>query len=190
MGKVKRELAGKKFNKLTVIGEASSERSGLIRWKCQCDCGNISVVSTDHLTRKKNPVKSCGCEKLRKGKDHKDWKGFGEISGNWWYNHVAREIKQIKRHKIDFDLTIEFAWNLFIKQNRKCSLSGLSIKFDEKNIHNTASLDRIDSSLGYTISNVQWVHKDINFMKRMYSQEYFIEMCKKVAENIGGVCGL
>jgi hypothetical protein len=47
----------------------------------------------------------------------------------------------------------------------------------------TASLDRIDSSKGYEEGNIQWVHKHINFMKRTYSQEYFIDMCKKVADN-------
>jgi hypothetical protein len=177
----KRELSGQKWNKLIVIGEASSERSGIIRWECLCDCGGRVVVSTDHLTRKSNPVKSCGCEKKVFGKDHKDWKGFGDISGSWWCMHVTREIKQTKRHKIDFDLTIEFAWELYLNQDRKCILSGVPIKFDRNCVYNTASLDKIDSSLGYTRANVQWVHKDINFMKRTYSQEYFIKMCKLVS---------
>lgn len=29
----------------------------------------------------------------------------------------------------------------------------------------TASLDRIDSSKGYTIDNVWWIHKQLNWMK-------------------------
>lgn len=47
--------------------------------------------------------------------------------------------------------------------------------------YNTASLDRIDSSKPYIIDNIQWVHKDINFMKRTYSHDYFIKLCKLVA---------
>lgn len=184
-----RDLLNQKWNKLTVISKASSERTGDIRWKCVCDCGNIAVVSTDHLTRKTNPVRSCGCHRKRNGERHKDWKGCGDISGSWWCMHVTREIKQKKRHKIEIDLTIEFAWSLFLKQERRCFLSGLPIAFSRDFRYNTASLDRIDSSLGYTKDNVQWVHKTINFMKRTYSQEYFIEMCKKVAEN-NGVCGI
>jgi len=181
MGSFK-NLINKKINKLTVIGKSASERSGLIRWNCICDCGNLTTVSTDHLTRKSNPVKSCGCEKRIKGNKHRDWKGCGDISGDWWFNHVKREINQKKRHKIDYDLTIEKAWDLFLKQNRKCALSGISLYFGNTPTTNCASLDRIDSSKGYTIDNVQWVHKHINFMKRNYSQDYFIEMCKKVAE--------
>ena len=46
-----------------------------------------------------------------------------------------------------------------------------------------ASLDRIDNDGNYTIDNIQWVHKDVNFMKRTYNQEYFIDMCSKIAAN-------
>ena len=49
----------------------------------------------------------------------------------------------------------------------------------------TASLDRIDSSKGYVIGNVQWVHKDINIMKNKFDNQYFIDMCKKIAS---GAC--
>ena len=44
----------------------------------------------------------------------------------------------------------------------------------------TASLDRIDSCKGYTIDNVQWVHKWINVMKSDHSQDEFIALCRAV----------
>lgn len=178
------DLSGKKFNNLTVKYKASSARNGSVRWVCECVCGNITTMSSDHLTRKTQPVKSCGCLKKQiKGKNHHQWTGVGEISGNWWYNHVKREIKQNNRHRLNVKVTIQEAWDLFLKQDRKCLLSGLPIKFGNTSTDNTASLDRIDSLKGYELDNIQWVHKDINFMKRIYSQEYFIKMCKLVAEN-------
>ena len=48
----------------------------------------------------------------------------------------------------------------------------------------TASLDRIDSTKGYSKDNIQWVHKDINCMKMDFSQQYFIDLCVKVAKNV------
>lgn len=45
----------------------------------------------------------------------------------------------------------------------------------------TASLDRIDSLKGYTLDNVQWIHKDLNYMKCDYEENEYIEWCKKVA---------
>ncbi len=47
----------------------------------------------------------------------------------------------------------------------------------------TASLDRIDSTKGYTLDNIQWIHKDLNKMKMNFANDYFIKTCKLVAEN-------
>ena len=46
----------------------------------------------------------------------------------------------------------------------------------------TASLDRIDSSRGYDADNIQWVHKDINWMKQDFSQSEFIAYCRRVSK--------
>lgn len=179
-----RDLTGQKFHKLTVIKKAGSNRGGSVRWLCLCECGKEKVFSSDHLTRKKSPVKTCGCEMVKKGKNHKQWKGCGEISGGWWSSKVLRERKQNDRIRVPVNITIEYAWELFLKQNSKCALSGIDLFFDMHE-HGTASLDRIDSSKGYEEGNVQWVHKDVNFMKRTYSQEYFVDLCKKIACNNG-----
>lgn len=116
----------------------------------------------------------------------KQWKGCGEISGEYWAGIKKGASGTRGRKKIDFDITIEYAWNLFLKQDRKCALSDLAliIPFRNKNraISGNASLDRIDSSKGYIENNVQWVHKDINMMKRIYNQDYFISMCELVVK--------
>jgi predicted DNA-binding protein YlxM (UPF0122 family) len=85
-----------------------------------------------------------------------------------------------KRRKINFQITVDDLWRQFEIQNRKCSLSGLELqfpKFGEKPTVQTASLDRINSDLGYTTDNIQWLHKDVNKMKWELSQERFIELC-------------
>ena len=84
------------------------------------------------------------------------------------------------RRNIPFDISIRFLWELFLQQHQNCSLTGEPLKFDVRVKHQTASLDRIDSSKGYIVGNVQWVHKDINNMKQSLSQAQFIEWCKKV----------
>lgn len=178
------DLTNKQFNNLTVIRQIRSTRKGQRFWECKCICGNVKTYSTDHLTRKKQPVKSCGCKKRSHGSSHKDWTGYGEISGNWWSSHVTREKKQKVRTKVPVTVTIKEGWELFLKQDRRCALSGLELKFGSNSINNTASLDRIDSSKGYEINNIQWVHKHINFMKRDYDQNYFIDLCKKVVNNV------
>ena len=55
-------LIGKTFNRLTVLDYAGDEYIGSdnnSRWICQCECGNIIIVSGNKL--KTNHTKSCGC---------------------------------------------------------------------------------------------------------------------------------
>ena len=178
-----KDLSGRQFGNLTVIKRAGSSRAGGSTWVCTCSCGEEKVYSSDHLTRKKCPVKSCGCLARRRGKDHPYWNGFEGISGNWWYSHILRERKQTARKQVPVEITMEYAWALFINQDMKCALSGVNLEIANTGKYNTASIDRIDSSKGYEEGNVQWVHKDVNFMKRSYSQEYFIDICRKIAAN-------
>ena len=51
-------IIGQKFNRLTVI-ERIIDKNDHVKWKCQCDCGNIIEIRKDSLTS--GHTKSCGC---------------------------------------------------------------------------------------------------------------------------------
>lgn len=61
------DLTGYRSGRLVAI-EPTNERdsSGCVKWKCQCDCGNIIVVSGTRLRLKNRAIQSCGC--IRKEK--------------------------------------------------------------------------------------------------------------------------
>ena len=172
---------------LVVKELAGRNKHSQVIWKCMCNaCGreDVYVVSGD---LKRNI--SCGCSRnnLNKLSDHPHhqqnnkspyWKGYGEISGY----KFSKIIHTASRRNIEFNITIEEIWELFLKQNRTCALSGIKLHFGKKgNELGTASLDRIDSDKGYLSGNVQWVHKHINSMKLNLEQDYFIELCCMVA---------
>lgn len=161
---------GTKNNKWTLV--KTFIKNGSTQCKCQCECGRFYTLSAYAFTS----GSSRQCKKCA------NWKGFGEISATYW----GRLIRGAHKRNLDFNLTIEYAWNLFLKQDRKCKLSDLNLSFirnDKYPASQTASLDRIDSSKGYIVGNVQWIHKDINFMKQDYDQKYFISICKMIAGN-------
>jgi hypothetical protein len=54
----------------------------------------------------------------------------------------------------------------------------------------TASLDRIDSTLGYVTGNVQWVHKSVNHMKSDTPEEEFVEWCRRIVAHSDSVKSL
>jgi hypothetical protein len=172
-------LSGKRFGKLVCLSQG--EFCGNHRtWICKCDCGNIHrTLATNLLSRK---IKSCGCLGSSCGKNNINWKGYEEISGQYW-NSLKTNAK---RRKIKFSILIKDAWKLYLTQNKKCALSDIPLSFSENKKEKskaTASLDRIDSSKGYILGNVQWVHKDINFMKMDLPEEYFIEICNKIVSH-------
>lgn len=111
-----------------------------------------------------------------------NFKGKYQLIPYTWFS--MKEKSGISRG-YQWDLTIEFIWEVYEKQGGVCALSGLPIGWAEKGLTATASIDRIDSSEGYLKQNVQLVHKDINFMKQQYDQEKFIALCKAVADHTG-----
>lgn len=178
------DMQGQKFGKLEVIERDITKTTGRAYWICKCECGNIKSVCGANLRYDKNNrgTKSCRClittQNLKRC-----YKGCGTLALSI-FNRIKKGC--IRKSKIiEFNITIEDAWNQFIKQDGKCALTGVELVLYIKNCNEnlpTASLDRIDNNKGYTVDNIQWVHKEINMMKNTHTQEKFIDWCKKVAK--------
>lgn len=164
------DLTGKVYGKLTV--ETSTIINQRLMWNCLCECG-AKVISRASIL---NAKQKTSCKKCK----YYGWKGYGEISGTYWQNTKRRAEQRNKT----FNITIEYAWNLFVEQDKKCSLTKLPLHFQRDfsrdSTQQTASLDRIDNSIGYEEGNIQWVHKIVNMMK----QDYSLSEVYKVSELI------
>ena len=172
------DITGRRFGKLTALYPVNTINRHY-KWRCKCECGNQKDIQGGHL--RSGHTTSCGCTWYRYGEENPTWKGHKEISSKFFKSIISNA----KVRNIPFKLTIVEAWDLFIKQNRKCVLTGIPLQFEANNgrIKGNASLDRIDSSKAYTIDNVQWVHVKINNMKWDMSQDGFILMCKSVCDH-------
>lgn len=187
-GRKSLEQVGKKYNLLTIkeVFQDTGSLNSKKRWYCFCDCDcgvknfkkRLDGVISGH-------VYSCGCYKssqmrirgfLGVGENNPTFTGIKEISGTY-----LNEIKRgAERREIIYDLSKEYLWNLFLEQNKKCALTGIDLNFSTNSNNATASLDRINSKIGYIVGNVQWVHKDINLMKMNLHEDYFIALCEAV----------
>lgn len=178
------DMLGTRYGSLVVLGFEEKSSSGHILVLCSCDCGNTIVRQASKVRNGNN--KSCGCLKYRSGNESHRWTGYKEISGYVWSGFRT----SARKRNIPFNISIEDGWDLFIAQDRKCVFSGVRLKFSDKNENwkdTTASLDRINSSLEYTLSNIQWVHKELNQMKSARSDEDFIAWCTLVANHQGAL---
>lgn len=167
--------SGDVFGLWIIINESEkkdNERSFL----CQCKCGRQSKVKVSYLVNGKSKRCSyCNAHSKR-------YYSTDEIPIQQWRQIVTNARKR----KIKIDITAKQAYELFLKQNKQCALSGQSIRFAlyAGDVYNAnASLDRIDPKKPYEIGNIQWVHKDINRMKNIFEQSYFVKICKLIVEH-------
>jgi hypothetical protein len=180
MKRVKNKI-GIKINKLTIVDEYLNDKNIKIL-KCLCDCGEYHITTFSKL--KINYTKSCiKCSynnrkiKPKLYKESPTFKGYQDIP----LTLFNRFLLVAKKRNIEFNIAIEDVYNQLINQNKKCAYTDIDLLLDKNNCN--ASLDRIDSSIGYTVDNIQWIYKPINLMKKDFNDHYFIKMCSLISEN-------
>lgn len=170
---------GKRYGRLTIISYAVNKRTdkkGNRYFLCRCDCGREKEIMGYNI--RNGHSSSCGCQTYKTQSSHRQWTGCGEIYGTY-YNAVRNNAKH---RNLSFDISINEMWLQFLKQDRKCALTGLllTLPSKSKDTSATASLDRIDSTKGYVLNNIQWIHKDLQAMKMNMSETKFKSYCRLV----------
>ena len=140
-----------------------------------------TFASFDRACKKGTMCSSCRTSKNNKSpkrnaakENNPAWKGFKEIPGK-----VLSKLKRdAEKRDIYFELAAEDIWNVYISQSKICRFSGVPLTWGED-----ASVDRIDSTLGYFLENIQIVHKALNIMKRDMDDNQFIQWCRLVSDN-------
>lgn len=171
------DLTDKPFGKLIAKSRAKNNKHGHTRWNCVCECGRTKIICSTSLVA--NLSKSCGyCSRP-------NFTGYEDISGS----HFRKMKESAQDKSIEFKITIQDIWNQYLKQNKKCSLTGICIQFfrgyGERSFLQTASVDRIDSSKGYTIDNIQIIHKKLQPLKMCLSMKELKSWCKLIVQNLG-----
>lgn len=177
-----------KYNQLTILEEINHNK----RWmyKVQCDCGKIEIKRKDWVVSGR--TKSCkSCSSKLTATNYPppvNRTGYKELSGTH-YLHIKNGALN---RQICFDVTAKFLYELWIQQDCCCALTGIPIYLTNKIKNNnpdwtaiTASVDRIDSNLGYTKDNVWWVHKNVNRLKNNYSLNELLFWCKLIVDTHG-----
>lgn len=177
----RKDLTGRRFGHLKVLNYAFTKRRSegkngsvsRIYYRCKCDCGRYTIVLGGNLS--KGNSTSCRC----------NWSNrtYEEITGAF-FGQIQRSAAV---RGMSFRLTPQYLWELFLKQERRCALTGWNLVMPKHKVKGTASLDRIDSSKGYTKDNVQWLHKDVNIAKQDTKEDQFIFMCTAIARKRGTI---
>jgi hypothetical protein len=156
----------------TEYDKALSEvkRNKQLNRKSYCSRHCLGIVNNKNI-----PPEKRSTDYLQKGSKKDKYSGFREF---------LRRIKNRKKHECNLDL--DYLLDLWNKQEGKCIYTNINMILPDgvlKGTMLTASLDRIDSSIGYLKGNVQFTLTPINLMKSSMSHEDTKYLIKLIVDN-------
>lgn len=139
---------------------------------CSRSCCGKSFNNINHLRQLENNINISDYSNNKKD----EYTGF-----RYYYRNAKSRFKE-------FDLTLQDIKNQWELQNGICPYTGFELKLYNSKLKNPyelrASLDRIDSSIGYIKENIEFISLPINYLKndQLSKQEVF-ELLAKIAPN-------
>jgi len=151
------------------------KKKGKTKFYCNKSCSGKDHVS--HLKKYQNHFI-----------DNKYKRQPDEYTNFRWY--IKNIIKNSKKHKQEYDIDLEYLFQLWETQNGICPFTKQKLELRTHNythIENRpyqASLDRIDNNKGYVKGNVRFVALIFNYARNNFSDEQVLEFCKQVALDV------
>lgn len=207
------DITGKKYGRLTVLERDFSKGKKRTYWKCQCECGNQTIV--DGVKLKNGSTKSCGCLNDENRKKHIElftkhnmrnsplydvWCGLRsrcERESNSSYKYYgAKGIKVCDDWKGANGFQKFYEWSLNNGYGIGLTIDRINVNgdYEPKNCRwvsmktqsNNRTNNRYITYYGQTRTLTEWCEKfDLNY-SIMYHRIYDLEIPFEIAKNMGG----
>ena len=192
------DVTNKKINKLTILKRLKNSKV-----QCLCECGNEKICSLKDL--KRNRIIGCGCARntpeLRELASIRAYdlqqKGILNVGGGrladryTCYRVFLKRMKNRKKGVKECSVTLEDLEEVWNNQNGLCTYTKLPLILvthtdPKKDIPEwkLASVDRIDSNIGYEKNNIQFVSRTINYAKNDMTHEEMIKFLSFLKQNL------
>ena len=176
-------LVGKTFGHLIVVSAAPPRKSTkssktYVAWECLCDCGNSITLTGKQLTRGQV---SCGCARFS-GRFRKQ---LTDIDANVM-KVISEYSNKAKAKNRIWLLSFDEAKTLLLSSCKYCGSSPSRLVRVYPDIESTlvGGIDRVDSSLGYTVENVVPCCKICNRAKSDLTYSDFMSWIALISTNI------
>jgi dUTP pyrophosphatase len=164
------------------MGIISSKRqSRKVKTNCTV-CDNVIYYKKSHFKEIAYPTCSRVCaakskSERQKGRSNPNALRLTPLQRFMWDRCLNYQYRA-KCKDIDFNLDYLFLESLYHKQDKKCYYSGINLKIKGEKSYDTISLDRVDSSKGYTKDNVVFCLNCVN----MFKSDHSIDDIQKVIQ--------
>jgi hypothetical protein len=127
----RKELTGQKFDRLTVIAPAGSDKNRNHLWECRCDCGKSHLANSSVLLKH----------------------GLSESPEYIAFHNAIKRCEATSKNKADY-----FSRGIHVCKQWKAKRMGFKsfITHIGRRPSPQHSLDRIDNDKGYEPGNVRW----------------------------------
>lgn len=178
MGRILTQV-GQKYGRLTIIEKYGTYRSkndlsDRFLWKCQCECGNITIVRSHHIRDPKRGTISCGC--YRKGLPKKK-KLIAALHGL-----ITQYKLQAKRRKRAFKLTKKDLIEFFKGNCYYCGIEPRQVHKVARDRYIYNGIDRKDNKIDYLKENCVTCCGICNRAKLSLTEEQFFEWLDRIVE--------
>lgn len=160
--------------RLTILRTDGIHKNGAVMVIAECTCGK--TIRTRRYSILAGDCRSCGC--LRR--ESKDTIGFYNLLYSR-YHYGAR------KRGYSFRLSKEEFYSLVSSVCHYCGAPPSKTTIGGRREIIANGVDRIDSWIGYTVSNCVACCKTCNIMKNTYSQEDFLNHCRAIIKHTDGV---
>lgn len=180
--KVSTSWKGKTFGQWTVIRKSGylkcKSSTNILLLLCQCSCGHRSKIPSSNLTSGRS-TRCTTCSHEKRAVNMR----VGDI---WESCFRKRLVNSAIKKEYPVSLSIE-DFKKLAQQNCEYCDQGPTHVYKYKGIRNgpehrivVNGIDRIDSSLGYSVSNCVTCCSDCNFMKNKMSLQSFLHRVKLI----------
>jgi hypothetical protein len=175
------DLTGYVVGKLIVTSFSHVNETRSAVWNCKCACGTVKQIAARYLTRKIEPIRSCGClSRSTEVKEKKAWRR-DPTDQPAHHHHFHRYVCNARKRGITLTLTESEFKELTLQECHYCGDAPREYRHKGRTIQ-VNGVDRVQNELGYTVENCVPSCSDCNFAKRRMTKARFIDLARRVTE--------
>lgn len=158
------DLTGRKFGRLTVIENAGRDRHRCVLWRCRCECGCETIVTSSHLIS--GFTKSCGCYRREVTRDRKTIHGhrYERLYGIW------KNMKSRCNNPDDSHYGSYGERGIFVCDEWENSYDNFSEWAVNNGYDDELTIDRINNDDGYYPDNCRWADRFVQANNKQTSR--------------------